>query len=302
VTIPPRVGALVLTHRRPRLATDVVRGLVDKEGFAPRDVLLVVNGEGGLDDPALEQRISMLRLAENLGPAGGYAAGLRHAAERADLDWLYICEDDVGLFELPTPRIRSLLERLEAEGPEGRVGAVAAYARDLNPRTGITLPHAPGARAFEVVDVAAWGATLLSMEVVRAGVLPDPELFFGYEDFDFWLRMRAAGFTLLLDTQTARAVHEHVLEGGRQAAHAGKRPVDAEEAWRCYYEARNFLILARRFGGAGWVGMHAVKSVRRIQLAASGAHRSATLHGLWDGLRGQTGKNSAYLRARGEVE
>ena len=47
---PRDVTAVVLTHRRPGLAGDVVRSLVRLEGLPPSRVVLVVNGEGGLDD------------------------------------------------------------------------------------------------------------------------------------------------------------------------------------------------------------------------------------------------------------
>lgn len=298
------IGALVLTHRRPRLAAQVVRGLIEREGISSERVLLVVNGEGGLDDAALERRIMVLHLPENVGPAGGYREGLRHAQAELDVDWVYICEDDVGLFDLPSPRVHALLDRLGRHGlldGAAAVGAVVGYGRDLSPRTGLTTPHVPTDAVFDDVDVAAWGASLLSMEVVRAGILPDAELFFGFEDFDFWLTMRAAGFRLLLDNETARAVQERVLDAGRVAAHRGERPVDAQEAWRRYYEARNFFALARRHGHLGWSATHAAKTLRRMQLSATSAHRRAAAHGFWDGLRGRTGKHPTYLRRAGEL-
>ena len=40
------------------------------------------------------------------------------------------------------------------------------------------------------VDVASWGATLLARPVFDAGIVPDPEWFFGLEDFDFFCRVR----------------------------------------------------------------------------------------------------------------
>jgi hypothetical protein len=65
------VTAVVVTHMRPRLATATVRSLIDVEGFAPERVVVVVNGEGGLEDPALEQAVRMVHLPTNTGPAGG---------------------------------------------------------------------------------------------------------------------------------------------------------------------------------------------------------------------------------------
>jgi hypothetical protein len=52
--VPSSVSAIVLTHRRPRLATAVVRSLIEREGLPPDHVVVVVNGSGGLDDAALE--------------------------------------------------------------------------------------------------------------------------------------------------------------------------------------------------------------------------------------------------------
>jgi hypothetical protein len=75
---PPlaQVTAVVLTHMRPGLAGEVTRALIEVEGLPPERIVVVVNGVGGLDDPALEARVRMVRLAANTGPAGGFRAGL----------------------------------------------------------------------------------------------------------------------------------------------------------------------------------------------------------------------------------
>jgi hypothetical protein len=297
-----RVMAVVLTFRRERLATQVVRGLIEAEGFAPDHVLVVINGEGGLDDPNVEQSVQVLRLPTNLGPAGGFRAGLEAAATVPGIDWIYVCEDDVGLFDLPTPRVSSVVERVELEPASRRIGGVIAYGRSLDSRTGRTAPFVPEATSepFPDVDCAAWGASLVRSEAVRAGVVPDDDMFFGYEDFDFWFRMKRAGFGVALDAVTARSVAERVFHGRREQQLAGERPVDAEEPWRKYYEARNFLILRRRYGRWTWTISHIVLTARRAQLAPTWAHRRAAFKGLLDGLLRRTGMNSAYLRGTGE--
>lgn len=304
---PERVGdraaAVVLTFRRPRLATQVVRGLLEEEGFDAGRVLLVVNGEGGLDDAALESAVHVLRLPENVGPAGGYRHALAWVREHFAVDWVYLCEDDVGLFDLPTPRVRRLLRQLaEADADAHPIGAVVAYGRDLNRRSGSTTPHVPqaGHGPFEEVSVAAWGATLLSVRVLDDGVFPDEGMFFGYEDFDFWLRMRQAGFRLLLDVESTQVLGSALFTSGRQAALAPSRPLDEHEPWRRYYEARNFFVLRDRYGHVGWTVAHLWKSARRIQLSPTRAHRMAVLRGLADGFRRVTGKNPVFVRQTGE--
>jgi GT2 family glycosyltransferase len=298
------VTAVVVTHRRPRLAGELVRTLVDVEHIAPERVIVVVNGDGGLDDPALESSVTMLRLPGNLGPAAGFKTGIEQAFADPGTQWAYLCEDDVGLLPLPLPRVAGLLERIEGHRrTDPNVGAVVAYGRIIQRRTGnaVNSVPAPGPQDLSPVDVAAWGATLLSRGVVSAGVLPDPEWFFGFEDFDYFLRIRDAGFSVLVDSVAARAVAEHETTQGREHLHQGERPSDSDESWRAYYTTRNFFTLARRHGSVSWIPAHLAYSARRLQLSRSRRARMAIAHGLLDGALGRLGPNPRYLREVGEL-
>lgn len=297
------VTAVVLTYRRPRLAGEVVRALLEKEAFPPDRVVLVVNGDGGLDDPRLEASVRTIRLPFNSGPAGGFRAGLQAAFDDRETKWAYLCEDDVGLFNLPTPRVSDLLGRLGQESAVDieRVGAVVAYGRRFAGRgNSVNVVPDSGAPPFVPVDVAAWGATLVSRAVVERGVLPAPQWFFGFEDFDFFFRLRASGLRVLLDSESARAAAGVQTSVGRDAAVSRDRPSDAEEPWRAYYFARNYLHLARAHGSWSWQAWHIAYSARRLQLAATNEERKATLHGLIDGLLGRWGRHSRYGRTTGE--
>jgi glycosyltransferase involved in cell wall biosynthesis/GT2 family glycosyltransferase len=282
----------------------VIRNLVEVERLPPERIVLVVNGEGGLDDAGLQASVRVVALAENVGPAGGFREGMAVACTLPEVEWLYLCEDDVLLFDLPSPRIENLLkalERLNAEGA-GEIGAVVAYGRDLHNRTGHTTIHeVDGAVGFDEVDVASWGASLVSRSVLGAGVLPDDGYFFGYEDFDFWFQVKKAGFRILLDRASAFRVASQMSLRGRDRALEGKRPTDGDEPWRAFYVSRNYFRLARRHGSPTWIVAHFAYSVRRFQLASSKAERSAIVHGLLAGLRGATGKDARYVRGVGET-
>ena len=303
---PASVSAVVLTHRRPRLATEVVRSLIEQEGLPPDRVVVVVNGAGGLDDARLESRVRLVRLPRNLGPAGGFGAGMEVAFADPSTDWAYLCEDDVGLFSLPSPRLADLVDRAEARsrlsGPP--VGAVVAFGRRFVGRGSHTVNLVPSAGSpYELVpvDVASWGATLLSRSVFDAGIIPDPEWFFGLEDFDFYCRVRQSGFEVLVDAVSARAVADQQTSAGRAGTLRPHRPVDEREPWRSYYHARNSILLARRHGRPSWHAWHLAYSVRHLQRATGGAERRAILHGLWDGARGRVGENPAYGQTLGEL-
>jgi Glycosyl transferase family 2 len=300
--VPPQVNAVVLTHMRRHLAGQVVRSLIEDEGFTSKQIIVVVNGSGGLDDPALEDAVRMVHLKENLGPAGGFSAGIEEAFKDPSVEWAYLCEDDVGQMSLPTPRINRLLERIEQVSKVlSPVGAVVAYGSVFQGRTGHTVNFVPE-RSSEIdldeCDLAAWGATLLSRRVISAGVWPDPDWFFVFEDYDFFCRMRRAGFSLLVDSEAARVVaplQKLKLEGHLDVAkETGAN--GTTEAWRAYYLARNYFLLARRHGTRFWTIAHLAYSARRMQLAPNNAERTAILHGLVDGALGRSGKNPKYER------
>ena len=302
---PDGTVAVVLTFRRRRLATQVVRQLVSTEGFRPGDVVLVVNGDGGLDDAELEASVRVERLAENIGPAGGFRHGLLVAAAIPGTRWIYLCEDDIGVLDIPAPRVARLIAEAEAyeRAVPGRpVGGVVPYGRRLDRRSGGTSIYtATSDSGFDEIDAAAWGASLVPSRVVEAGVLPDETWFFGYEDFDFWFRVKAAGFRVLVDRASATATACHMTSAGWDEALSAERPIDAQEPWRAYYVARNFFLLSRRHGTVLWTANHLAYSARRMQLARSRASRVATLQGLWDGLRGRRGRNPRFQRVTGEL-
>jgi hypothetical protein len=163
-----------------------------------------------------------------------------------------------------------------------------------------TVNVVPEDDGLHPVDVACWGATLVHRRVVDAGVRPDPSWFFGLEDFDFFCRVRDAGFEVLVDGASARAVADQQTSSGRDAAIRRDRPSDDQEAWRAYYHARNSVELARRHGRPDWYAWQVAYTVRHLQLARSGAERSAILRGLADGARGRLGRHPAYGRRTGE--
>ena len=300
------VSAVVLTHRRPRLATAVVRSLLERECLPPDRVIVVVNGSGGLEDAALESSVRMVRLPRNLGPGGGFGAGVEAAFSDPSVQWAYLCEDDVGLFSLPSPRLADVMARAELRGllPGRPVGAVVAYGRRFVGRGSHTENLAPPIGSpydLVPVDVASWGATLLARPVFDAGIVPDADWFFGLEDFDFFCRVRQGGFDVLVDAVSARAVAEQQTSAGRAGALGPHRPTDERETWRSYYHARNSILLAQRHGRPSWHIWHVAYSVRHLQRASGKLERKAILHGLWDGIRGRVGENPDYGRTVGEL-
>jgi hypothetical protein len=300
--LPPFATAVVLTHRRPRHAARVVRALLEDERLPESHVIVVVNGEGGLDDRRLEAAVTVLKLEENVGPAGGFARAFRFVRGIAETPWIYACEDDADLRGSASPRLGTLIQRVEAfecDAPGAPVGVVLMSGWNVDPRTGRTTRHrvVDSGAPFEEVDFGAWDATLVSLRVIDAGVVPDESLFWWGEELDFCLRVRRAGFRVLVDVPAALGRERAPdLDTGVPLA----LPTRADEPWCSYYMARNGFLVSRRLGTPRWIGMHLLKSARRFQLAPSNAHRVAIVRGLADGLRGRSGRHASFTREVGE--
>jgi len=84
-----------------------------------------------------------------------------------------------------------------------------------------------------VVDAVSACLILVKREVFDAIGLFDEDYFFGFEDLDFCLRARRAGF-------------ETILARDAVAYHEGGRSIGATSPDRLYFAARNHLLLASR--------------------------------------------------------
>ncbi len=83
--------------------------------------MVVVNGEGGLDDPELEGRVRMVRLPSNVGPAGGFHQGLVEAFADPDHDLGLSVRGRHGPVAPAGARASAgLMARLDAHGGRGR--------------------------------------------------------------------------------------------------------------------------------------------------------------------------------------
>ncbi|MFC0251054.1 glycosyltransferase [Massilia consociata] len=283
-----RIVAVVVTRDRPLLLQQVLAAL-QAQHRPPEHIVVVDNGSGPETGAVLARfsgapgGVEVLRPAGNLGGAGGFALGMRQALA-GGCDWIWVLDDDA----VPRPDALAQLTRaLEAPaaGPLGYPGAVApaviefgalalAHRRRYSLVSGIERVVAPALyrRAVVPVDTASFVGLLVSAQAARACGLPDAALFLSYDDTDYCLRLRRAGWALWL---VPGSVIDHLrLPGNRLRA----GPIGA----RHYYNLRNRVVVARR---------HA-----RLPALAAGVATLTGL-GLWLGCRGRF-RNGAWRIVR----
>jgi rhamnopyranosyl-N-acetylglucosaminyl-diphospho-decaprenol beta-1,3/1,4-galactofuranosyltransferase len=247
------VAVVVVTYNRASLLTRMLAGLAALDR-TPDVVIVVDNASTDHTATVLETaatsgdlKLQVIRPEENLGGAGGFHAGVEAAYDQG-FDRIWLMDDDV----VPEPDCLDVLMAVDEdclmavrEDTAGRLVEKAAVTFDLRnplrikPKTAmVETTYGARERMPELVEIqnVAFEGFLVRRRVVEAIGLPDPGYFIFYDDVDFALRARRAGFRIL-------AVRDAVLV----------RQLDFDQqhdlsGWKGYYMYRNLFTVHLRYG------------------------------------------------------
>jgi rhamnopyranosyl-N-acetylglucosaminyl-diphospho-decaprenol beta-1,3/1,4-galactofuranosyltransferase len=246
------VAVVVVTHNRADLLARMLDGLV-AQTRTPDAVIVVDNASGDHTQQVLDRSdlpLQVITSEENLGGAGGFRIGME-AAYAGGWDRIWLMDDDV----VPAAGCLEVLMGVEAdladclmcvrEDLAGELVEKSATTFDLRnplsikPKTA-SVESTYGTRAamppLVEIQVVAFEGFLVTRRVVDAVGLPDPEFFIFYDDADFALRARKAGFRIW-------AVRDAVLV--RQLAFSQELALGS---WKGYYMYRNLFVVHFRHG------------------------------------------------------
>jgi GT2 family glycosyltransferase len=246
-----RLIGVLPTYRR----TELVRSTLARLGDQTRvpDHVIVVDNEASAGTEAVVSAASIpgctieyLAPGDNMGFAGGVAAGMRHALTFAgDDDWIVLFDDD------DPPRFPNALETISSFGrdmraSDPRTAAVGITGGWFDWRRG-RMRRVPDRELTGPVPVDHVAGNqlpfFLAGTVRQMGVFYD-DLFFGFSELEFGLRLWRAGYTLYahgplwLESRTRTGRLNHELKPSRRL-----RPI----GWRDYYTLRNAIFILRRF-------------------------------------------------------
>ena len=249
------VAVVVVTYNRADLLAHMLDGLAAQS--RPADAIFVVDNASSdhtrrvLEDEVLAARpglpLQVTHAEENLGGAGGFHLGMRLAYD-AGYDRIWLMDDDV----VPAPDcLETLLAQDEdclmavRQDTRGQLVEKAATRFDLRnplairPKTGmVETTYGSRERMPERVELenVAFEGFMVRRAVVEAVGLPDPTYFIFYDDVDYAVRARRAGFRIwaLRDAVLVRQLdfdQQHDLGG-----------------WKGYYMYRNLFAVHLRYG------------------------------------------------------
>ena len=248
---PTRIAAVVLNYRTPDDTWLAVKSLLASRRKLD-EVIVVNNDDRGLETQtglrAVPRAVTLINAGSNLGFSGGMNLGIRAALDHGATHVLLVNSDVI----VP-PDCAGLLEKCLTATPDAGIAGpvilqrsdpsrVSSLGLSYDGRTGRMRQQGHGKRIVDVsvadsvrVDAVSGCVMLIRREVFTAIGLLDEDYFFSFEDLDFCLKARSAGFAT-------------VLAGSARVHHEGGQSIGAASPRRLYFAARNHLLLARRAG------------------------------------------------------
>ncbi|AVR46892.1 glycosyl transferase [Christiangramia fulva] len=239
-----RFAAFVITYNRVQVLPDTIKKILS-QSLPPEELLIVDNSDNDTTEKLVESlsnpKISYYKVGYNSGPAGASKIGLEQLAKEG-FEWIYWGDDnnpprDDSVFK----RMLECINRLEKESR--KPGLMAGTGASFNSLTGRIRSHSNAElRGKEILetDVVPGGHTLfVNSELVRRKILPDPNLFFAFEDLDLSLKSKNAGFHNFVDARTWLQVRYKYGDSAEDyRPNLKKKEVNRN---REFYSARNLL-------------------------------------------------------------
>jgi GT2 family glycosyltransferase len=218
--------------------------------------------------------VELLETGANLGFAGGNNVGIRHALEHG-AEWVVLLNNDARLdpgaidaFERAAaarPGAGVLGGKVMFDSPPDRIWFAGQRFNSLlgysgRPR-GYGRPDGPRYERIVDADRAVGALMAVSRRAIEAAGLMSEELFLYVEDTEWCLRIRAAGFEVVIAPE-AKAWHRVSASSGGEAASTST----------VYYGVRNTIVVCERHRPLGRIGTR----LRRTAIAATFAAYALT--------------------------
>ncbi len=244
------VAVVIVTFNRADLLGGMLDGLA-AQTHRPDAVIVIDNASTDHTRAVLDARtdlpLHVTTTGSNLGGAGGFHVGMR-AAYDAGWDRIWLMDDDV----VPEPDCLAVLMATDEaclmavrDDLDGNLVEKAAIRFDMSnplairPKTAsVDSTYATRADLPELVEIenVAFEGFMVRRDVVARIGFPDPEFFIFYDDVDFAIRARRAGFRIWA-VRDAHLVRQ--LDFNQQHDMAG---------WKGFYMFRNLFVVHFRYG------------------------------------------------------
>ena len=237
-----------MTYERPKILRKTLLNLLNQT-YPPQFILVVDNSSS--KNTAVEVKnidsdlVDYLRVGYNSGPAGAAKIGLQILTSMG-FEWIYWGDDDNPprdnkVFQRSMNSIQFLLSR------DIKVGVFGGKGGNFNRITGriksLSNKELVQAELLEVDTVPGGHDMFVSSDVVKEGILPDERLFFGFEEFDFCLKVKEASFRIYIDA--ASWLRERRQANKRELSYRwkGRSFGNQNAVTREFFSTRNLMFI-----------------------------------------------------------
>jgi GT2 family glycosyltransferase len=297
---PPRVLVVIVNWNKAGMLRDVLASLRTLGG-TPFDILVVDNASTDGSQAMVRSEFpeaTLLAHEENLGGTGGFNAGLRWGLRSPNgYEFIWLLDNDVIVHH---GALDELLKPALADPEVGIVGSmllnlddenyVQEFAPRLNPWTGGITRHYEGPiggiRRPQLVeaDYQAACSLLVRVEALREVGIWDPNYFVLWDDIEWGVRMKRAGWRIVCTTESLVRHENFDNRRGRSALNS------------LYLGARNLLYGMHQLSPP-WMRPVCAFNIARLTLTLAANSRESGRHaaaealerGLADFLAGRMG-------------
>lgn len=247
-----KVAAVVVTHNRCELLSQCLVALFAQDCRV--DCVIVIDNastdgtEQAMDRlQATEAKLCYVRLAVNVGGAGGFATGMREAY-RLGADWLWLMDDDT----IVSPDALTHLLVAVTNVPNVGFACSRVVWKDgsvhrmnlpgIQPLSNSDEPFNSYDPYFHVI-ACSFVSVLIARRAVHAVGLPYKEFFIRGDDIEYTMRITRAGFAGLY---VGTSIAKHLTPNNYSSIDWDHVP--ETDAWKYCHDIRNQLFMIKRQG------------------------------------------------------
>ena len=237
-------AAFIITHNRPGEAAETIKR-IEEQTMSPSFIIVLDNSDQDHFRETLKnfenEKIEYHSMQGNKGPAYAACYGLKLLTAKG-YKWIFWGDDD------DPPRFPDTFEtlfKIPLNLNSDEIGALGAVGHKFDWKSGrlqrIRDSELNG--TIEVDSIAGNMSLIVNTFSISDKTLPNPDLFFGFEELEFSLKLQRNGFKLLVDGALMKRYRS-------SSGHLGiikKRKIipeySEESLWRQYYSTRNLIFM-----------------------------------------------------------
>jgi len=258
----PKVSIITLNWNGLEDTMECLESL-KKISYLNYEVVVVDNGSEGNDAQVLEEKfgdyIHLIKNDRNYGASGGHNIAIRYVLKNSNPDYLLLLDNDTVVDPEFLTEMVKVAEAAPAVGIAGAKvyyydepdrlqycgGKIDIWGGVVSPLLGIIREKILGTKEFdrgqndsvqEVEHIAFWSALLKRKSVESIGLF-DERHFWGWEDYDYFIRAKKAGFKVVYIPR-AKIWHKY-------------RSINRMDGFLQYHSLKSRFHLIRQYK-AGW--------------------------------------------------